>query len=529
MRLREEFKENNETIYHPKRKIEMYKNIKKITNYFNNLGARAQNEYLGKKRQLELENSYEISRQRSNNIDTYRDKYYYNINKYSINTHKDEIKAKMENDYNYYLFKSKRVNSTENIKIENKTSNDKITKINTTHNSNNSTSTSTNKEHHHIPHGNKPTMEYKYPNYIGDYSYFDRHLIGNGSFGQVFCGIHRYRRFRVAIKLPTEKSNSDMIDREVQFTRKMSCEPGFPMLFYSSMIGGKYVMVESLLGPSLDKLFNYCGKSFPMKTVCLIGIDIVKRLRSMHKNGLLHRDLKPNNFTWGNYSKNYYTMNHCTTPDYDTKEIYLIDFGLSECYIDPRTGMCYKNDKGAKFIGTLRYSSVNSHKGIRQCRKDDLESLMYILIYFYKGKLPWQDVKSKKKEEKHQKIKEEKLRTTVETLCKDMPKEFERMLNYIKSLLYTEEPNYEKILSGFQNIIRDLTEWENVEMNYSYIWEKKLHDDLKKKMFSLDEEANKKIGDDIGTLFKGYPSEIKRYMEKISLNREGKIYQKNVV
>ena len=86
-------------------------------------------------------------------------------------------------------------------------------------------------------------------------------------------------------------------------------------------------------------------------------------------------------------------MNHCTTPDYDTKEIYLIDFGLSECYIDPRTGMCYKNDKGAKFIGTLRYSSVNSHKGIRQCRKDDLESLMYILIYFYKGKLPWQDVK----------------------------------------------------------------------------------------------------------------------------------------
>ena len=129
--------------------------------------------------------------------------------------------------------------------------------------------------------------------------------------------------------------------------------------------------------------------------------------------------------------------------------------------------MCYKNDKGAKFIGTLRYSSVNSHKGIRQCRKDDLESLMYILIYFYKGKLPWQDVKSKKKEEKHQKIKEEKLRTTVETLCKDMPKEFERMLNYIKSLLYTEEPNYEKILSGFQNIIHDLTEWENVEMNYS--------------------------------------------------------------
>ena len=272
-----------------------------------------------------------------------------------------------------------------------------------------------------------------------------------------------------------------MIDREVQFTRKMSFEPGFPMLFFSSVIRDKYVMVESLLGPSLDKLFNYCGKSFPMKTICLIGIDIVKRLRSMHQNGLLHRDLKPNNFTWGHYSKNYFTMNHYNNPDYDTKSIYLIDFGLSEFYIDPETGAFIKNEKGAKFIGTLRYSSVNSHKGIRQCRKDDLESLMYILIYFYKGKLPWQDVKSKKKEEKHMKIKEEKLRTTVETLCKDMPLEFERMLSYIKSISYSETPNYENILSGFQKIITSLTEWENVEMEYNYIWEKKFKKNFIKK------------------------------------------------
>ena len=444
---------------------------------------------------------------------------------------------------NYYLFKSKRVNYTQN-KIESKNisyynnnthnhfeqnnynNNQRLNKFNSLNSNNNSNSNSVNKEHHN--HNGENSSSYKYPISIGDYSYFDRHLIGNGSFGQVYCGVHRYRRFRVAIKLPTEKSNCDMIDREVQFTRKMACEPGFPMLFYSSVIRGKYVMVESLLGPSLDKLFNYCNKSFPMKTICLIGIDMVKRLRSMHKSGLLHRDLKPNNFTWGNYSKNYYTMNHCTTPDYDTKTIYLIDFGLSESYIDPKTGTCYKNEKGGKFIGTLRYSSCNSHKGIRQCRKDDLESLMYILIYFYKGKLPWQDVKSKKKEEKHQKIKEEKLRTTVETLCKDMPKEFEHMLTYIKGLLFTEEPNYEKILSSFRNIIHELTEWENVETNYSYIWEKKLHDDLKQKMYSSDEEANKKISENFGQLFKGYPSDIKRYIEKISLDEIGNNFgQKN--
>lgn len=532
MTLNEERKENFETRYSYKR-MDMYNNIAKLTHYFNNIET-DNNVYLGKKRELEKQNNFEINLQNQKNSDKNKGKIYYNINKYNLNSNKTEINNKIEYDYNYYLFKSKRVNLPQkNIEYKTKpdfnnnyqSNNDKNQKVNDLN------SNSINKEsknyNRYITHGINSVTVYHYANYIGDYSYFDRHLIGNGSFGQVFCGIHRYRKFRVAIKLPTEKSNPDMIDREVQFTRKMSMEPGFPMLFYSSVIRDKYVMVESLLGPSLDKLFLYCGKSFPMKTICLIGIDIVKRLRSMHKNGLLHRDLKPNNFTWGNYSKNYYSMNLCTNPDYDITSIYLIDFGLSESYIDPLTGACYKNEKGAKFIGTLRYSSVNSHKGIRQCRKDDLESMMYILIYFYKGKLPWQDVKSKKKEEKHMKIKEEKLKTTVETLCKDMPKEFERMLCYIKSILYSEEPNYEYLLSGFQKIIQSLTEWENVEMNYNYIWEKKLHDDLKKKMFSTDEEVNKKINDNIGLLFKGYPSEIRRYMEKISFNESGKIYDTN--
>ena len=147
---------------------------------------------------------------------------------------------------------------------------------------------------------------------------------------------------------------------------------------------------------------------------------------------------------------------------------------------------------------------------------------MYILIYFYKGKLPWQDVKSKKKEEKHIKIREEKMRTTTETLCKDMPKEFEKMLIYIKNILYSQEPNYERLISGFQNIIKGLTEWETVEMDYNYIWEKKLHDDYKKKMYSVDENEIKKITDNVGQLFKGYPSDIKRYIEKISLNGTNK-------
>ena len=435
---------------------------------------------------------------------------------------KNDNYKKIEYDYNYYLFKSKRGNFDNNKKTEiNQEANKIETKDNTSH-----------KEKEISKPHYSSYVNYKNPKALGDYLYYERHLIGNGSFGKVFCGIHRQRKFRVAIKLPTEKSNSDMIDKEVQFTRKMANEPGFPILFFSSVINDKYVMIESLLGPSLDKLFNYCDKSFPMKTICLIGIDIVKRLRSMHKAGLLHRDLKPNNFAWGNYSKNYFGLEHTYSTDYEINSIYLIDFGLSETYIDPSTGLHYKSEKGEKFIGTLRYSSINSHKGIRQCRKDDLESLMYILVYFYKGKLPWQDVKAKQKDEKHQKIKEEKMKTTAEMLCKDMPTEFEKMLCYVKNILYSDEPNYERLLSGFQKIINSLTEWETLENDYNYIWEKKLHDDYKRKMFSIDETANKKICENIGTLFKGYPSEIKNFIEKISINGSNKIKKtdnKNVI
>ena len=436
-----------------------------------------------------------------------------NFNLKEKNENKNDNNKKVEYDYNYYLFKSKRGNFENN----------KHSEIKQETNKNENKDNSTHKEKEISKPHYSSYASYKIPKYLGDYSYYERHLIGNGSFGKVFCGIHRYRKFRVAIKLPTEKSNSDMIDKEVQFTRKMANEPGFPILFFSSVINDKYVMIESLLGPSLDKLFNYCDKSFPMKTICLIGMDIVKRLRSMHKAGLLHRDLKPNNFAWGNYSKNYYGAQHTYSTDYEINQIYLIDFGLSETYIDPATGLHYKSEKGEKFIGTLRYSSVNSHKGIRQCRKDDLESLMYILVYFYKGKLPWQDVKAKQKDEKHQKIKEEKMRYTAEMLCKDMPQEIEKMLCYVKNILYSEEPNYERLLSGFQKIINSLTEWETLENDYNYIWEKKLHDDYKKKMFSIDEAANKKICENIGTLFKGYPSEIRNFIEKISINGSNKI------
>ena len=249
----------------------------------------------------------------------------------------------------------------------------------------------------------------------------------------------------------------------------------------------RIIIVQSLLGPSLDKLFKYCGRIFPLKTVCLIGKEIVKRLESMHEKGLLHRDLKPNNLTWGNYNSSYNKIlnnnfqNNNINYKLDINTIYLIDFGLSCSYYENGSPtMHYKFKTGFNFVGTLRYASLNSHKGKRQGRRDDLESMIYILIYFLKGKLPWQDVKAKQKEERHKLIFEIKLKTTIDSLCKDLPEEFSNLLKYVKSLQFDEKPLYWRFYAFFHNLISKINIQQVGEKEYNYIWEKILVDNMKK-------------------------------------------------
>lgn len=137
-----------------------------------------------------------------------------------------------------------------------------------------------------------------------------------------------------------------------------------------------------------------------------------------------------------------YTTSNNNKNEIDLNSLYLIDFGLSCPYLYLVTRKIFGNIKGFQFVGTLRYSSINSHRGIRLCRKDELKSMLYVLIYFYKGKLPWQDIKAKDDKEKTHKIKEKKLTCTASLLCDGMPREFEKLLCYVKNLGYDEDPNY---------------------------------------------------------------------------------------
>lgn len=153
-----------------------------------------------------------------------------------------------------------------------------------------------------------------------------------------------------------------------------------------------------------------------MKTVLMIGDHLIQRIQSLHNKCFLHRDIKPDNFLMGLGKKQHI--------------VYMIDFGLAKRYKDPRTGEHIPYRDGKSLTGTARYASANTHLGVEQGRRDDLESIGFVLIYFLKGKLPWQGIPAKNKKTKYDRIKEKKISTPIDELVKGLPKEFGKYLHY---------------------------------------------------------------------------------------------------
>lgn len=165
------------------------------------------------------------------------------------------------------------------------------------------------------------------------------------------------------------------LEYENKLYRLLRGGPGIPDIYWYGIEGDYKAMVMELMGHSLEDLFQYCGRKLTLKTVCMLADQMISRLEYMHTNNFLHRDMKPDNFLMGNGNK----RGTC----------FMIDFGLSKRYKDAKTGehIPYRDNKS--LTGTARYASVNTHIGIEQARRDDMESIGYILLYFLKGSLPW--------------------------------------------------------------------------------------------------------------------------------------------
>jgi len=227
-------------------------------------------------------------------------------------------------------------------------------------------------------------------------------------------------------------------------------------------VEGDYnVMVIDLLGPSLEDLFNFCSRKFSVQTVLMLADQMISRVEYFHSKNFLHRDIKPDNFLMGTGKKGHH--------------VYIIDYGLSKKYRDPKTHQHIPYKENKALTGTARYASINTHLGIEQARRDDLESLGYIFMYFLRGSLPWQGLKAQTKKQKYDRISEKKMATPVETLCKGFPSEFPVYLNYVRSLRFEDKPDYQYLRKSF----RDLFVREGYQMDYVFDWTiKRIHEQM---------------------------------------------------
>jgi len=210
-------------------------------------------------------------------------------------------------------------------------------------------------------------------------------------------------------------------------------------------------MVMDLLGPSLGNLFDACDKRFELKTVLMLAIQMLERIEFIHSKGILHRDIEPGNFVMGRGSTEHV--------------VYLIDFGLAKKYVD-RDGIHIPEKEGKNPTGTGRYGSMNTYLGIEQARRDDLESLGFVLMYFLRGNLPWQDIKAGNIQEKYKKIKEIKVGTSIESLCEGFPDEFVTYLAYCRNLKFEEKPDYDYL----KGLFKELFTKSGFDFDYQYDW-----------------------------------------------------------
>ncbi|GEQ68720.1 hypothetical protein JCM33374_g2388 [Metschnikowia sp. JCM 33374] len=258
--------------------------------------------------------------------------------------------------------------------------------------------------------------------------------IGEGSFGIIFEGINLLNNQQIAIKFEPRKCDAPQLRDEYRSYRILSDINGVPKAYFFGQEGVHNILVIDLLGPSLEDLFDWCGRKFSTKTVAQVAKQMLQRMQSIHEHNLIYRDVKPDNFLIGKPS----------TPQ--ANMVYVVDFGMAKQYRDPKTKthIPYKEKKALS--GTARYMSINTHLGREQSRRDDLESLGHVFMYFLRGYLPWQGLKAPTNKQKYEKIGIKKQTTSINELCYGFPIQFAQYLTYVRNLKFDEDPDYNYLL-----------------------------------------------------------------------------------
>ena len=289
--------------------------------------------------------------------------------------------------------------------------------------------------------------------YIGNqYKILINKKLGSGSFGDIYLGINLKTKEEIAIKLELVETRTPQLNYESKILKFLQGGEGFPVVYFYGVVGIYNVMIIDLLGPTLEDKFKLCYRKFSLKTVLMLAIQMLNRIEFLHSRHFLHRDIKPENFLLGIGKKKH--------------EIYLIDFGLAKRFRDSKTGEHIAYQDGKSLTGTAIYASIYTHLGIEQCRRDDLESLGYVLMYFLRGDLPWMGLQLKTREEKQQKIMELKINYTPDLLCKGFPEEFINYFNVVREMQFETKPDYEFFKSLFMTCLKK----NNLNFDFNYDW-----------------------------------------------------------
>ncbi|CAE6400610.1 unnamed protein product [Rhizoctonia solani] len=273
--------------------------------------------------------------------------------------------------------------------------------------------------------------------------------IGEGSFGVIFEGTDLLNSQSVAIKFEPRKSDAPQLRDEYRSYRILAGSPGIPQIYHFGQEGLHNILVIDLLGPSLEDLFDMCGRKFSIKTVCMTAKQMLHRVQTIHEKNLIYRDIKPDNFLIGRPGTKTSSMVH------------VVDFGMAKQYRDPKTKQHIPYRERKSLSGTARYMSINTHLGREQSRRDDLESLGHVFMYFLRGGLPWQGLKAATNKQKYEKIGEKKQTTPIKELCEGFPEEFSIYLNYVRRLGFEESPDYDFLRELFSKVLKNMGEPED--------------------------------------------------------------------
>ena len=283
--------------------------------------------------------------------------------------------------------------------------------------------------------------------------------IGQGSYSTIYEGMNIETNERVAIKLESRNNSieNQLLQNEIFYLYKLRHCPGIVKLITTGRTKKYNILIETLLGSTLYSLFLDHNKNFTLKDICLISLQCISRLETVHNKGIIHCDIKPENFSIGLREK---------------RIIYLLDFGISKKYRSDRTKKHIQFSITKTMCGTARYASMNALSGLQLSRRDDLESLSYMILYFLTKKLPWQGITAKTLEKRYKKIYDKKAELEKWDKFKILPIQIQNFIKYCRNLGFSEDPNYKLMRSYFYDLMK-LNNFED-DKNFSWIIDKSI-------------------------------------------------------